>query len=183
MNKELLGLFNLEQDIDERSAAFLTRAIAENDLPGFDYLEFKKAMAALKAMQMDEDTAIRSSYATASVAGLSKDKLIQAANHYLQVLSKEKDQFASALQDQFNLKVQQRKERMDFLKGGVEDGLARIEKIKAKIAELQTELSALEDEVEGAVNGLKETESKFVAAYNTIEAQIKNDISKFNEIL
>ena len=72
---------------------------------------------------------------------------------------------------------------MDFLRGGMEDGQSRIEKIKAKISELQEELSSLEAEVDGAVNGLKETESNFMGAYEKIQDQIKNDISKFNEIL
>ena len=45
MNTDLLRLFEIEAEIDERSASFLTKAIADNDLPGFDYLEFKKAVA------------------------------------------------------------------------------------------------------------------------------------------
>jgi hypothetical protein len=50
----------------------------------------KKATAALKEMDMDELTAVRSSFKTAEIAGLSKQKLLQAAEHYLKVLDKEK---------------------------------------------------------------------------------------------
>ena len=64
-------------------------------------MEFKKATAALKEMDMDELTAVRSSFKTAEIAGLSKQKLLQAAEHYLKVLDKEKNQFSEAMKNQY----------------------------------------------------------------------------------
>ena len=45
MSSDLLKLFGIGTDIDKRSATFLTKAISDNDLPGFDYLEYKKALS------------------------------------------------------------------------------------------------------------------------------------------
>lgn len=183
MNTDLLKLFEIDPDIDERSAAFLTKAIADNDLPGFDYLEFKKSTAALMEMNMDELTALKSSFKTAEIAGLSKEKLLSAAEHYLNILDKEKLQFESAMKNQYSIKVNQKKERIDFLKGGVADGQDRINKIQAKIQELQQELQEVQAEVHHAEIGLKETEQKFLGAYNLIQERIKIDISNFKELL
>ncbi len=183
MNTDLLRLFEIEAEIDERSASFLTKAIADNDLPGFDYLEFKKAVAALKEMEMDDLTAMRSSFKTAEIAGLTKDKLLFAAEHYLKVLEKEKIQFTEAMKNQFKVKVKNREERIGFLKGGVIDGNDRIKKIQAKIEELQQELQATESELEGALNGLKDTENKFTSAFESLKDKINTDISNFKELL
>lgn len=183
MNTDLLKLFEIEAEIDERSAAFLAKAIAENDLPGFDYLEFKKSMTALKEMNMDEVTALKSSFKTAEIAGLSKEKLLGAAAHYLKVLDKEKVQFSEAMKNQYSLKVDKKKERIDFLKGGVADGQERISKIQAKIIELQQELESSQEELEKAQTSLQDTQDKFMNAYKSIQEKINQDISNFKELL
>ena len=183
MNTDLLKLFEIDSTIDERSAAFLTKAIVDNDLPGFDYLEFKKATAALKEMDMDELTAVRSSFKTAEIAGLSKQKLLQAAEHYLKVLDKEKNQFSEAMKNQYQVKVETKKERIDFLKGGLLDGQERIKKIQAKLAELEQELQLTQSELNTAMDSLKQTEQKFIQAYESLHERINKDIRNFNEIL
>ena len=53
------ALFSAE-GMDERSLEFLTTAIEKNNLPGFDYFEYKRAVTALLQMNIDEATAHKS---------------------------------------------------------------------------------------------------------------------------
>ena len=69
------SLFKTE-GLDERSLEFLTTALEKSNLPGFDYLEFKRAVADLLSnMNMDEATAYKSAFTTvATTLGLTKGK-------------------------------------------------------------------------------------------------------------
>ena len=58
--------------LDDRSLEFLASALEKNNLPGFDYYEFKRAVVALRQMQLDEPTAHKSAFATAATGGVTK---------------------------------------------------------------------------------------------------------------
>ena len=76
MSERILEIFSGIDKLDKKSVAFLLKAIKENNLPGFDYLEFKQSLNGLKKMDMDETTAIKSAFTTGSTVGLTKSKLI-----------------------------------------------------------------------------------------------------------
>ena len=73
MHKKLVEIFGSHGDIDSKSVDFLAKALDKNNIPGFDYLEFKQSLTALKKMGMDAETSIKSAYATASTVGLTKE--------------------------------------------------------------------------------------------------------------
>ena len=100
MQDKLKAIFTELEGVDGRSAQFLAEALTKNNLPGFDYLEFKQALQALAALNMDETTAFQSSFATASTMGLTKGKLLETANFYLKILTQEQNKFEQALQVQ-----------------------------------------------------------------------------------
>lgn len=52
--------------VDDRSLEFLANAIEKNNLPGFDYFEYKRAVYSLQQMPMSEETAHKSAFMTAS---------------------------------------------------------------------------------------------------------------------
>lgn len=183
MSSDLLKLFGIGTEIDERSAAFLTKAISDNDLPGFDYLEYKKALSALEEMDMDADIAVQSSFKTAEIAGLTKAKLLEAAQHYLKVIDHEKKQFQDAMKNQYKVKVLEKEERLSFLNGGILDGQRRVQAIQGKIKELEVELNQVQQELDAAKNNLQHTEQKFVEACGALESVIQSDIEKFNQLL
>ena len=42
MQKDLQSIFGQVTGLDDKSIQFLTQALSKNNLPGFDYLEFKQ---------------------------------------------------------------------------------------------------------------------------------------------
>ena len=77
MQKDLKNIFGSTTGLDDKSMEYLTSALAKNNLPGFDYLEFKQSLGALASLNMDEATAYKSAFATASTVGLTKEKLLK----------------------------------------------------------------------------------------------------------
>ncbi|MCB0678879.1 MAG: hypothetical protein KDC30_19420, partial [Saprospiraceae bacterium] len=126
MQKDLQSIFGQVTGLDDKSIQFLTQALSKNNLPGFDYLEFKQSLSALAALNMDEVTAFKSAFATAATVGLTKDKLLKTARHYKNVLDQEKKQFDEALQKQMNQRVASKRSEVEKLKQQIVDYQAKI---------------------------------------------------------
>lgn len=183
MTKGKEDLFDGTEGLDKKSVSFLVKALQENNLPGFDYLEFKQALRALQKMDMDKDIAIRSAYTTGNTMGLTKAKLISSAEHYKQVLDKEKKQFDNALHKQLEQRVHGKKSEKETL-------IAKISAYEVKISELQKEITKIKDKLSKADAQISEaqakiddTKNKFEATYQSFISEISTDIKTLKEIL
>ncbi len=182
-SKRTVDIFGGLDQLDKKSVSFLLKAIQENNLPGFDYLEFKQALKGLRDMNMDDNTAIKSAFTTGKTVGLSKAKLISSAEHYRQVLIKEKQQFDTALQKQLDQRVHGRKKE----KGTLTQKIAGYEK---KIKELETEILKIKDrlgradaEIEDAKSKINGTKDKFETTYQSFIGEIDRDLDLLKSVL
>lgn len=164
------------EGLDDRSLEFLTNALEKNNLPNFDYFEFKCAVTTLLGMNIDEATAFKSAFATAATVGLTKDKLLETAGYYRSLLAKEKEQFDEALQNQNANKVASRQQEVKRLRD-------QIERHKADIARLQDEMAAYLNQIESAEAAAKtegekldKTRLAFEKAHASVTMQIDKDI-------
>lgn len=169
--------------LDERSFEFLTQALERNNLPGFDYIEFKRAVVQLIAMQQDEATAHKSAFTTASTLGLTKDKLLETAGYYRNLIEKEQAQFALALENQNATKVATRQTEVTRLRD-------QIERHKSEIARLQEELGSYLAQIDQAESAAKTEAEKldkakvaFEKANKSILLQIDKDIENLHKFL
>ena len=71
----------------------LADALASANMEGFDYFEFAQALEAQTTLIPSEAQRFQTIYATAKVMGVTPDKLISSAQHYLDVLKKKEDVF------------------------------------------------------------------------------------------
>lgn len=134
------SLFSL-QNADERSLELLISTLEEQDLPGFDYIEFKRAVVALQRMGLDESTSYKSAFTTAATMGLSKEKLLESAQYYCHLLEQEQARFEAALQSRREREITARENQIARLKD-------QIERHRAEIARLQDELGHYLNEIE-----------------------------------
>jgi chromosome segregation ATPase len=176
-------MFKLSGQVDEKSLHFLTKALDRNNLQGFDYLEFKQSLNSLKAMNMDDETAVKSAFATASTVGLTKDKLVQTARHYQQIIDKEKAQFDEALQNQVRERIAGKKAEVDRLKNLIEENKKRIANIEAEIKKAQATIDSADQDIDDAQGKINATKTNFETTYQGILAIIAEDIDKFNKFL
>lgn len=183
MQKKLKAVFEKHTDLDSKSVDFLVNALEKSNLPGFDYLEFKQSTAALQAMQLDEVTAMRSAFATASTIGLTRDKLIETAAHYKGVLLAEKKQFDTALQKQMDQRVNGKVQEVEKLKKQIEDYKLKIKQLEEKIISSQAVIDRADEDVREAKSKIEATSANFEQALRVIFEDIEEDIQQFKQYL
>lgn len=170
-------------NLDERSLEFLATAMEKNNLPGFDYFEFKRAVFTLQQMKLDEATAFKSAFTTAATLGITKEKLVETAGYYRNLLQKEKEQFDQALQQQNQSKITAREQEIARLRD-------QIERHKAEIVRLQDEIAGYLNQVEQNETTLKTDREKLEKArdnyqrtHNAVLTQIDQDIENMHKHL
>ena len=183
MQKNLKALFGEHHGLDEKSVDFLTSALAKNNLPGFDYLEFKQSLGALADLNMDEETAIKSAYATAATLGLTKEKLLKTAEHYKKVLNDEKLQFEAALKKQIQQKVASKQKEVEKLKAHVQEYQKKIQQLQEKIRSSQGIIDAADETIQAAKDKIETTRDGFETALQSINNQITKDIENIQNFL
>jgi chromosome segregation ATPase len=171
------------EGIDSRSLEFIAQAIERNNLPGFDYFEFKRAITQLATMNLDEATAHKSAFATAATLGITKEKLIETAGYYRSVVEKEKEHFAQALDNQTATKVAARQQEVSRLRD-------QIERHKIEIARLQDEIGGYLNQADAAEAASKQESEKlekskaaFEKAHQAVLLAIDRDLETMHKHL
>jgi hypothetical protein len=176
------SLFQAE-GLDDRSLEFLVQAIEKNNLPGFDYFEFKRAVASLIEMNLDEPTAYKSAFATAATLGLTKEKLIETAAYYRNVVDKEKQQFAQALENQNQTKVTTRQEEVKRLRDQIERNKTEITRIQDEIAGYLNQVDAAEAALKSDSERLEKAKSSFEQTHAALLLQLDRDTENLHKHL
>ena len=183
MKKSLHALFGDHHGLDAKSIEFLMRALEKNNLPGFDYIEFKQSLTALTKMNMDMGTAIQSAFVTGSTVGLTKEKLLESARHYAKIIMQEKTQFEQAVQKQVQQKVGAKMKEVEKLKKQIVDHKAKIEQLEKQVASFQNTIDTADEQINGATVKIKETQSNFEHTHRSVLNQIEADIANFEQHL
>jgi len=71
----------------------LEGVLEKRNLPGPDFLEFYKALNALSAMPISEEQKYQAAFAGLSVSGLTKEKIVETSDTYLDELKTESSDF------------------------------------------------------------------------------------------
>ena len=183
MQEDLKKIFGTPSNLDEKSIEFLTTALAKNNKPGFDYLEFKISLDKLRSLGMDDATAFKSAFATASTVGLTKDKLVSTAQHYKQVLSKEKAQFDLALNNQLEKRVNGKRKEVEKLKKQINDWNEKIAKLQEQIARSQATIDDADNHIKGEMQKIEKTKNNFEHTHQSIFEQIEEDLESIQNYL
>ena len=160
----------------------LTKAIAEANLPGEDYLEFMDALMAMKDIPLEQKIKMQTVLATLSTKGLTVQKIIESAGYYLKVLENEKEKFKKAIINQTKGKVDDKHKQ---IKGIEEDNRRKSEQIKSLTIEItnnQGKVNKLKKSIAEADSKIKSTENNFNITYSHVEKQIKDNIETIKSI-
>ncbi len=177
-------LFSIHSE-DHKIVESLYAAIQANAnaSTGFDYIKFKQSVKTMiDTMGMNEETATKSAYTTASTLGITKQKLIDNVQTYSNVLAKEKSKFDLALKNN-NLKIAQKEKEPAQL-------TEKIKQLKAQIADLEKQINDMELRIQNASHDIEgdkaksaETARQFEDAYHSLNDRIKTDVDTFNKYL
>ena len=171
------------EGLDDRSLEFLANAIEKNNLPGFDYYEFKRAVVALAQMKLDEATAYKSAFTTAATVGVTKEKLIETANYYKTLVEKEKEQFDKALENQNTTKITARQDEVKRLRDQVERHKTEMARLQDEIAGYLNQIELGETAAKAEAEKLDKARSNFEKTPRAVVIQIDKDIENMHKHL
>jgi hypothetical protein len=170
----------LGESPDQKFVDILLKAIDDNNLQGFDYLEFKSSLQALGKMNMDVATKYQSAMAMAKATGVSPDKILSSAKHYLEILKTENDKFSQAVTAQKAKLTQDQNSGLKNLKDSIASKKAQIEKLNQEIVAETQNLQKMETEIQSGAQKIAETSAKFDQAYQVVCTQITDDIKNIS---
>jgi chromosome segregation ATPase len=176
-------LFNDTNGVDEKSLESLLKALERNTLTGFDYLKFKSAIISLKQLNLDETTAIKSAFMTAAAGGLTKEKLLETAQHYRTVIAKEKDLFDAATERHRDQRIGEKLKQVATLKQQIADNELKIKQLQEEMEKATAQVREADFEIEQAAQKIDEAKAKFGLAHQTILGQIEQDIQRMQSVL
>jgi hypothetical protein len=186
LNPLILSMKNIFGDnhgLDERSVDFISTAIEKANLPGFDYIEYKQAISNMAKMNLDEATTFKTAFATAMTLGLTKDRLVETANHYKTVVLKEKEQFDTASVKQQDTKIGTNLKQVDELRYKIGDNESKIKILQGEIDAARKKITDLDYEREQSHQKIEEAKTKFLFTHQSILNQIDKDIENIQKHL
>lgn len=183
MKIDLLELFEVPPELDQKSVNALVKAINAKHIKDFDYLKFKTSVENLEEIQADENTRFKTTFMTAQTLGISKERLLDTARHYQNVLNKEKEKFTSALQNKMNEAIDGKKEEAETIDQEIKQKKRKVEQLMKEIKALEKRAGSIDSEVEKAKTRIRTTRDKFANAIEHFEKTITEDIEKMTTIL
>lgn len=169
--------------ISQKYYNMLMKAIEMNNVKGFDYLEFKHSLTALKNIPIDESAKFQSAFATASTLGLTKQKLIDSANFYKKVLGKEKESFRTELQKHIGGRLHKSESRTNDLAQIIQQKSEQIKKLTQEISQHQAELENTHKQIGELKEKVGVERDSFINTYNHLLEQMDKDVQNIHKYL
>ncbi len=169
----------------EKFVDILFKAIEDNNIKGYDYLEFVQSINNLKkqGISNDEDKLFSTAYALAKTMNVDKDKLIQTADFYLNILNKEKSKFNEALVNSAKVKLQEKHEKLSTLNKKLQVDKKAFESLKKRIIDSEKEISLISKELESSKHKVESVKEGFDDALQQIKNKIISDKEKIDKYL
>ena len=183
MTVDLKKLFASDDITNTKMQNALIAAIKKNASDEFDYLKFKVSVNKMLEMGMDRETALKSAFATASVMGVTKNKLVTSAKKYRGTLDKEREQFAIALKNKIAKNVDGKKVEAERLKKEIVSHKEKIAKLLNEIEMFENKIAQVDDVVAAAQQKIEATRSDFKSTFDAIYSQIEEDIINLGSLL
>jgi chromosome segregation ATPase len=153
------------------------------NLPGPDYYEFWKTMDTLEQHIPDEKARFSATFASLSIQGMTKDKLVQTATHYRELIQKDKQAFDKAFMAKSGSEITGRQNAVKELDQKIAANSALIQKLTREISESQTKIMGLKKEMIDEESKLSNSRNGYDVACNAMLVKINTDIEKINSIL
>jgi hypothetical protein len=169
--------------VSQKFLDVLYAAMENKNLPGLDYLEYKQSLNSLAKMPMDEPVRYQSAFAMAQAMGATPQKLIESANHYIDVLKGEESKFEQALRKQQTEQIGNREQTIQQLDAAIREKAEIIKKLTQEMEQHRQQMEKLTQEIAEATSKVTNTKNNFIASYNTLVAQILGDVENMKKYL
>ena len=174
---------NTNGQLDENVMNTLLKAIENNNQPGFDYIEYRNALASIGAMGMTEEMRYKSALAMAQAMGVKAENLLSSVGFYLDILKKEESKFMDALSRQGSDRLTKQTEETKALEKAINDKNAQILQLQQDIEKHKADFDKKLQETEELRLRVELTRNNFTATYTALSGQLQEDLNKMKQYL
>lgn len=168
---------------DEAISSNFVKALEKANLPGYDYFEFAKTVEALRPTLPAEQTLFQTAFASAVVMSVSKDKLLETAQHYLSVLDAKAQEFNQVVQQRTADTVTKREKDIADSDAAIKAKAEQIQKLTEEMNVLTTQKTATANEISENRMKIEQVQINFMATFDIFANKIKGDIDKIKKYI
>jgi hypothetical protein len=170
------------EDFDKFEKHF-EKLFDQANMPGPDYYEFWKMMETLEAHIKDEKARISATYASLAIQGLSKEKLVETASKYKEIINQDRAQFEKIANDKSEKDIGQKRKDLQQLEETVAKHAEMIQKLTKEISESQGAMGKLKGIITEEENKLAKNKQGYAVASEAMLRKISEDITKIQTTL
>jgi hypothetical protein len=175
------GTVSVSQDDLQKFNQHFDELFEKANLPGPDYFEFSKMCQAMNTLT--EEIKFPAAFGGLQVQGLTKEKLVESANHYINIINEDASKFNNAIDQKILAEVQNKRSAADQKKKSISERQEMIDNLKQEIANEYSEISKLESEALDQEQKANQKSMTYKAACEARKVIISSDLQKINSLI
>ena len=173
----------LKADEVDKFEKHFEKIFDEANFPGPDYYEFWKMSETLAAHIPDERARFSATFASLTIQGLTKEKLIETASKYRELVDQDKLTFMKLASDKGEKEIGAKRKDVDALNEKIKKNSELIQKLTKEITESQIAIERLKAVVSDEENKLARNKQGYNLASEAMIKKITEDITKIQTLL
>ena len=153
------------------------------NLPGPDYYEFMKMMETLETHIKDEKARISATYASLAIQGLTKERLVETATKYKEIINHDKAHFEKIANDKSEKDIGLKRKELVALEETIRKHSEMIQKLTKEITDSQIAMGNLKATISEEEQKLSKNKQGYMLACEAMMQKISEDITKIQTTL
>ena len=175
------GTVSVSQDDLQKFNQHFDELFEKANLPGPDYFEFSKMCQAMNTLT--EEIKFPAAFGGLQVQGLTKEKLVESANHYINIIDEDASKFNSAIDQKILAEVQNKRSAAEKKRKSISEREEMIKNLQQEIANEFSEISKLESEALDQEQKANQKSMTYKAACEARKVIISSDLQKINSLI
>ncbi len=167
----------------EKFEKYFDNLFDKANFPGPDYYEFYKTMETLEAHIPDEKARVSATFASLSIQGLTKQKLLDTAAQYKLIIEQDHVNFENALNAKSRTELGDRKNQLQSLEQKIASNAELIQKLNKEMAEANIQIGQVKNEILEQENKLSRNKNGYQVACQAVLNKISSDVQKIQSTL
>lgn len=172
-----------DQELMVKFLEHFQKVFSNSNLPGPDYFEFSTMKNTPSMSVIPESARFAACFSALNVQGLTKQKLIETAQQYVQILELDATDFSSQLETKYKETVGKMTEEASHLNDLVQTSTKQIEELNKTILDASSRRQQLTVEISNQEQTLKTKKSFYDFALAQMKQTISDDVSKVNQYI
>jgi len=168
------------EDVEKFNAHF-EDLFQQANLPGPDYFEFSKMCQAMS--MLPDETKFPAAYGGLQVQGLSKDKLLETANHYIAIIDEDAKKFSGAINDKIMSDVSNKRAEIEKKKVEIAQKADMISRLQQEIQSQSIEIATMETDANSQEQKAAQKLSTYKTACELRKTMITSDVQKIKTLI